>query len=123
MFPSLNIKTKNFTVTPALRALLEKRLAPLGRLLPQRKEVVCDVELGRITKHHQAGKIFRVEINLDTGTLLVRAEALEETMESAIDQVKQELKAELQKMGSRKKTLERKGARVAKDLMRKAKAR
>ena len=116
-FPTINTKTKNYVATPALIEILEKRLAPLGRLLPKSKPVVCEVELGKVPPHKHGGPIYRVEVNLDLGDRLVRAEAIEETMENAIDRVKNELKIELGKTATRAKTLARTGARKAKEMV------
>lgn len=117
-FPTPNLKTKNYTATPETVAFLEKRLKTLGRLLSAAKEVVCDVELGKLTKQ-KMGKVYRAEVNIDLGGRLVRAEAIEETMENAIDRVKNELKTELTKVHTKGKTQARAGARKAKDIVRK----
>lgn len=118
-FPHINIKTKNYTLTPQLEALLDKRLAPLAKLVPKDgSDAICDVELSKTTEHHQAGKIYRAEINLATGGYMIRAEATEESIENAIDHVKNELKAELRKLNSKHESIFRRGARRAKDMFR-----
>ena len=118
-FPHINIKAKNFTVLPAIQELLEKKLATLERVLPKGEvDIICDVELEKITDHHQAGKIYRTEINISFAGKLVRAEATEESMENAIDHAKGEMKRELDKVQSRSESMFRRGARKAKDLFR-----
>lgn len=117
-FPNISIKTKNLELTDALRDVLEKRLSTLERLLPKEGDTVCEVELAKTTEHHQAGNIFRAEINLSLGGQLLRAEATEETIENAIDRAKNELKAELRKMNSKNESLFRRGARRAKEMFR-----
>ncbi len=118
-FPNITTKVKNFELTEALKEKLKKRFATLERLLPKGSiDVLCEVELEKITDHHQAGKIYRAEVNLSFGGRLLRAEALEENMETAIDQIKNELKRELEKTHSRTESLVRRGARRAKEFLR-----
>jgi len=118
-FPHIQIKTTNYELTEATREILEKRLATLERLLPKDEATtICEVELSKITEHHHAGKIYRVEVNLSFGGKLIRAEATEETIESAIDQVKGQLKTELRKMNDKGESLFRRGARRAKEMLR-----
>ncbi len=117
-FPRINTKAKNYTVTPEIEVLLEKRLATLDRLVPENGDVICDVELSRTTEHHQGGPVYRAEINLKLGGHLLRAEATEETMEFAIDHAKNELKAELRKLTSKNESMFRRGARRAKEMFR-----
>lgn len=117
-FPRINTKTKNFTLIPELEKTLEKRLLTLERVLPKNTEVLCDVELEKITEHHHAGKIYRAEILISFAGTVLRADACEETMEAAIDHAKGEMKRELERMQSKKESLFRRGARRAKDLFR-----
>lgn len=115
-FPYINIKAKNFEATEVITALLEKRMATLEKVLPQ-GDIVCDVELEKMTGQH-AGKIYRAEINIAYAGKVVRAEAQEESMETAIDHAKGEMKRELEKIQSRSESLFRRGARKAKNLLR-----
>jgi len=118
-FPTITTKSKNFEITAGLEEKLEKRFSTLARLLPKgNTDVLCEVELEKITEHHQAGKIYRAEVNLSFGGQLLRAEAVEESMDEAIDRVKSELKRELEKTHSRTESLVRRGARRAKAFLR-----
>ncbi len=118
-FPKITTKVKNFELTEALEEKLEKRFATLERLLPKGSvDILCEVELEKVTDHHQAGRIYRAEVNLSFGGRLLRAEAVEESMDEAIDRIKSELKRELEKTQSRKESLIRRGARRAKAFLR-----
>lgn len=118
-FLRINTKTKNFTPTPALEEKLEKRLLTLERVLPKSvSEVLCEVELEKITEHRASGAIYRTELNISFEGTMVRAEAIEESMETAIDHAKGEMKREIEKIRSRKESVVRRGARKAKDLLR-----
>ena len=117
-FPNIMVKTKNFELTKTLRETLDKRLMSLERFLPKEEiDIICEVELEKITERHQAGRIYRAEVNMSFGGTLLRVEAVEETMETAIDHVKGEMKRELEKTHSRSKSLSRKGAREAKQIL------
>src|SRR3989344_5152054 len=95
-FPHINTKATNLTITPALEELLEQKFQPLGKFLGDSTAMVCTIELARVAEH-QSGKIYRAEINLDTGETLYRAEATEEQIEQAIDSIRNELRNELKR--------------------------
>ena len=120
VFPTIHTKATNITITPQTQTLLEQKFAPLGKLLDERKKVLCEVELEKITDH-QSGKIFRAEVNLTSGGKLFRAEATEEHIEHAIDIVRNELKHELQHAHGKRKSLLKRGHQVLKDMMRRGK--
>lgn len=117
MFPHINVKTTNFTMTPKLEALLDQKFAPIAKLLDERSEVLCEVELEKITDH-QSGKIHRAEVNLTVNGKLYRTEATEEQIEQAIDNAKNELKNELQRASGKRQSLVRRGGQAIKDMLR-----
>jgi ribosomal subunit interface protein len=116
-FPHINIKATNFTMTPKLETLLDQKFTPLGKLLDDRNEAHCEVELEKVAEH-QSGKIFRAEVNFQNGGKLFRAEATEEQIEQAIDAVRNELKTELQKAHGKRQSLVRRGGQMLKDMLR-----
>ena len=118
-FPNIQTKATSLTLTDALVDLLEKRLQTLGKLLPEDEtSISCDVELEKITDHHQTGKIYRAEINLRIGGKLYRAESTEERIEDAIDRAKNDLKTELRRSKDKRQSLMRRGGQKLKDLIR-----
>lgn len=119
MFPHINTKATNIEINRKLANYLEKRLRTLERLISKGEtDLVCDVELERVTRHHQSGKIFRAEINLRIAGKLFRAEATEDKIEDAIDHAKNELKRELRRSRDKKQSLFKRGSRKAKDILR-----
>lgn len=117
-FPEIKVKTTNFVHTPEMHATLEKRLATLEKFLPEQEtNLVCEVELERFADQ-QTGRVYRTEINLTVGGMLLRAEALEERMEDAVDRAKEELKRELTRALGKRQSLFLRGARKIKDMMR-----
>ncbi|QQR65087.1 ribosome-associated translation inhibitor RaiA [Candidatus Kaiserbacteria bacterium] len=119
-FPHINVKATNYTVTPKLETLLDQKFMPLGKLLDDRNEVLCEVELEKVAEH-QSGKIYRAEVNLTVNGKLFRTEATEEEMEQAIDSARNDLKAELQRANGRRHSLVRKGGQMLKDMIRSGK--
>ena len=120
VFPKINTKASNITVTPQLQSLLEQKFASLGKFLDERKQVLCEIELEKVTDQH-SGKIFRAEVNLTSGGKLFRAEATEEQIEQAIDIVRNEIKHELQHAHGKRKSLLKRGHQAIKDMMRRGK--
>lgn len=117
-FRSINTKTTNFEQTAVIGEVLEKRLQTLEKFLPEGETMlVCNVELEKLTGQ-QSGRIFRAEINLQVGGVLLRATATEEKMEDAIEQAKNEMKSELIRAHGKRQSLFRRGAKRIKDMLR-----
>ncbi len=96
----LRLKTTGFSSTPAWEELVrEKILKPLGRRLNQNfsEDMPVDVELAKITRHHEEGKIWKCEVNLawphEHKTIYVNT--LAESLEAAIDGTKDELERQV----------------------------
>lgn len=104
-------------MTPKLENLLDQKFAPIGKLLDERGEMFCEIELEKITDH-QSGKIHRAEVNLTVNGKLLRTEATEEEMEQAIDSARNELKKELLRVSGKHHSLVRRGGQALKDMMR-----
>ena len=84
-------------------------------LVRDEEPLILDIEVGRTTKHHKAGKIFRAEANLKIGKTMLRAEEAAESLNEAIDEVEYELGREIKKFKERKRALMLKGARRLKN--------
>lgn len=117
IFPRISTKVSHITLTPQLISLLEQKFAPLGKLIDQRDDETCEIELEKVAEHH-SGKIYRAEVNLYTGGKLFRAEATEEQIEQAIDKVRNELKHELQHAHGKRQSLFKRGRQAIKDMLR-----
>lgn len=90
---NINIKATNTELTPAIREYIEKKLGKIEKKLidPNDTSTHCDVEVGKISKHHQKGEVFRAEFNLTVGGKLYRTESTQENLYAAIDEAKDEL--------------------------------
>jgi len=111
-----SIKTKNFESTEEIENYLDKKLKSLEKFLSSfnRDLVKVEVEIGRTTKHHQAGDIFRAEINLSINGKLFRVESEQESLYAAIDEVRDDLEREIKKFKEKRETIFIRGARSIK---------
>jgi len=102
-----SIKTKNLESTEEIESYLDKKLKSLEKFLSSFNLdlVKAEVEIGRTTKHHQAGDIFRAEINLSINGKLFRAESEQESLYAAIDEVRDDLELEIKKFKEKKGTI------------------
>lgn len=114
-----NIKATNFEMTSDIRSYLDTRLASLDKHVAKDDDSVrCDVEVARTTGHHHSGEIFKVEINVSIGKFLFRAEATGESINSAIDEVQDEINKQLSRHKERQSTLFRRGGEKIKNFLR-----
>ena len=113
----INLKTKNFGLTPSIKNYLEQKLNSLDKFLPGDESISADVELGKITNHHQKGDIFMAEVNLKIPGRLIRAVAEEWDLRIAIDAIRGELQKEIKINKEKNFSLYKKGARMLKKLL------
>ena len=103
----IEIETKNIKLTSDLQQFAEEKLNSLekfaakvfekDKFLKDHKKPKTEMwlELGRITLHHQKGKIFRAEAQLKfPGKKSIRAEAIAKDFKQAIIKMKDELQKE-----------------------------
>ncbi|HEY4495773.1 MAG TPA: ribosome-associated translation inhibitor RaiA [Candidatus Paceibacterota bacterium] len=115
----INIKGTNLSVSPDINDYLNEKLKSVVKLIDQSDETAMfDIELGRTTRHHQTGDIFRAEINLHQKGGVRRAVSESGDIFSAIDLVKDQILDELR--GSKGKRLRfiRKSGRQVKEWLR-----
>lgn len=114
----IDLKTKNFEITPSIKSYLEQRLNSLDKFLPNDESIFADVELAKTTEHHKKGDIFMAEINLTMPGRLIRACAEEWDLHVAIDVVKDNLRREITGNKEKIASLYRRSARLFKKLLR-----
>ena len=112
----VSLKGTNTDLPSSTREYVDKKLVRTAeRLLARNGEVIIlEIEVGKATRHHRTGNIFRAEANLSIGKTLLRAEALGETLNEAIDLAEEELEREIKQFKERKRSLMLKGARSLK---------
>lgn len=114
----INLKTKNFSLMPSIEAYLKEKINSLDRFLLPDDSIYADVELAKITRHHQKGEVFRAEVNLKIPGRLIRAAAEEWDLRIAIDAVKDNLQREIKTNKEKNISLYKKGARLFKKILR-----
>jgi ribosomal subunit interface protein len=113
----INEKGTNMNITAEIKDYLYKKLAYLEKFLSKKDEsVMCDVELGMISRHHKSGDVFRAEINLQMPGKSLRAEAEMGDIYAAIDIAKDEMVRELQVTKDKKVSKVRRGGAKVKNI-------
>ncbi len=117
-FPQIVVKATNIELTSSLSSLIDQKFSTLEKLIPaDETDVRCRVEVEKLSEH-QSGKIYRVESNLYVSGKSFRAEATEEQVEKAIDEVRDELKRELDTAQGKRKSLLKRGGQALKNMLR-----
>jgi ribosomal subunit interface protein len=115
----INLKVTNFQATPDIQNYLDKKLEKIGDIAERRQdEVILRVEIGKTTKHHKSGAVYRAEIETHVGGKDVRAVSEKEDIFAAIDEAKDELVRELVHNKEKEEALLKKGGRKIKDMLR-----
>ena len=97
-------------LTDPIRAYVEEKLLGLSKFTSHFEPVAtCDVEVGKTSDHHNKGKFFKAEINMNIPGDLLRVAVVEEDLYAAIDKAKDELKRQLVERKEKLATQERRG--------------
>ena len=113
----INLKATGIELTPAISNYAEKKVSALERLLDN-EDVVAQVEIGKITRHHKSGEVFKAEVHLIGAGLDLYALSEKEDLYAAIDSVKDDIVRELNKTKGKRFALMRRGGQRIKDMMR-----
>ena len=111
---NIKIKSRNFDLTPAIDDYVTKKISTLEKFLEVKDNILCEIEIGRTTRHHKSGDIFRAEINIiKPGNKQIYAVAEESDMYTAIDVVRDEAeRAIVSRKTKHSKLIRRGGARI-----------
>ncbi len=82
-------------LTEAIKFQVGKKLMGVEKLVADFEPATARVEVGKTSRHHNKGEVFRSEINLDIRGGLLRAEAAGEDLYEAIDVAIAELRRQL----------------------------
>jgi len=114
----INYKATNFDLSAEVQGYFEKRIESVGKVIDiENPTLFLAVELGRTSEHHQQGKIFRAEVNLEIDGDVFRSVSVKEDIMSAIDEAKDDLVRELRKRKGKRMSIFRKGRKKIKDIM------
>lgn len=120
----MNITTKatNLVVTPAIEEYIAKKFAVLNKHFDSEDSSAGgQVEVGKTTRHHQNGDVFRAEINLHIAGKDFWTEATAPDLYFAIDKVRDEVVRMLRAHKEKNTTRKREGGRAVKKIIRRGK--
>lgn len=107
------IKATNIELSPGLKQYIEEKIGGLDKFLEKFNQELVEarVEVGKITKGQRQGEIFKTEVNLSIERRLIRVEETAESLNAAIDLVKDELQREIRRYKNKTQTKFIRGAR------------
>lgn len=112
-----HVKATGIELTPAISGYLEKKISGLEKFVKKVENAIARIEVGRTTKHHNKGEIFRAEINFEYGDHKFRAEAESTDLYKAIDKVKEEMVSEITKATRKTRKLLKTGKQEIKKIL------
>lgn len=115
---STNIKATNIELTPAIQDYVEKKLTALNKYLEKDIEPNIQVEVGKTTKHHKGGDVFRAEIKISGAGLNQYAVSEKDDLYAAIDIAKDEIIKEIQHQKGKNTRIFRRQQQALKDALR-----
>lgn len=116
----LSIKATGMELSEAIRSYVETKIAMLEKYCDLNDTSIrATVEVGRTTRHHHTGDVFRAEIQLHCAGKNFRAEAETSDLYAAIDEMKDEMTRELTASKDKQRSAIRRGGAVLKNMIRK----
>lgn len=112
----INIKATNIELTNAIYDYVNRRLEGLEKFTKD-QEVIAYVEVGKTTKHHKEGEIFKAEFNLEISGTKFYSLSEKVDLYQAIDDAKEEVVNQIKNNKKRKQTLYKRGAASVKKML------
>lgn len=100
----ISIKATRVDLTPSLKTYIVTKLGSLAKFVKgfdAMGEAEMWVEVGRTTRHHYKGPVFRAEADIRLPKKILRAEATDRDIRAAIDKLKVKLQLEIAKYKTR----------------------
>jgi ribosomal subunit interface protein len=114
----INEKGTNMQITAEIKDYLYKKLTHIEKFLnPLDESVLCEVELGKTTNHHNNGDVFRTEINLHIAGKNLRAVSEKDDLFATIDIAKDEMVREIQSNKDKKVSMLKQGGAKIKNII------
>ena len=102
----IRIKTSDYEITTEVSAYLNEKIVAIEKILSDDAGTArCEVEVGRAVGSSQQGNVWRAEFIVMHGGERLRAEAMGESVNAAIDIAKDEILQQLRKSKGRSQTL------------------
>ena len=116
---NINITGKNMDLTEAIKGYVQDKVSALTKLAKNSgSEPLAEVEVGKISQHHNKGDVFRTEINLSVGGVFLRAESIKDDLYASVDEAQSGMMRELRARKTKDESLFRRGAAKIKKLLR-----
>jgi putative sigma-54 modulation protein len=112
----INIKATGISLTPSISEYAEKKLNMLDKFFRE-EESLINIEVGKTTRHHKSGDVFRAEIHITADGEEYYAVSETEDLYAAIDEVKDEIIHELTSRRKKAYRLFKKGGAKIKNLL------
>lgn len=114
----INIKATNIELTEDIKGYIYKKIELLEKYIDSSDVgVMCDVEVGKTTMHHQTGDIFKAEMHLKISGKYIYAVSEKDTLNSALDEVKDEIARSVTSNKKKRESLVRKGGAIVKAMI------
>jgi putative sigma-54 modulation protein len=113
----INLKATGIELTPAIASYAEKKAGALEKFFRGSLDAVAYVEVGKSSRHHKSGDIYRAEIRVAGQGLDHYAAAEQDDLYAAIDVVKDEIIQELKRAKGKRFALARRGGQAVKDML------
>ena len=95
---NIRIKTTSYKLTAEAASYLDERLHAIEKFIGEHSDAArCEVEVGRASGHSEHGDVWRAEINLLHLGQNLRAESEAQSINAAIDEVKDEIVRQLRR--------------------------
>ena len=113
------IKGTDMPLTKDLTMYIEKKMDALDKFAAHfGPSVAAQVEVGRTSRHHKSGDVFRVEVQMHVPGKELRAEALGKTVLEAMDTVQDEIRRELERQKEKDVDAKKRGGAEIKKMLR-----
>ena len=115
----INIKATGIELTPAISNYVNKKISSIEKYIDKKnvQATVAQVEVGKNTRHHKTGNVFRAEVHITGAGLDLYAVSEMDDLYAAIDIVKDEIIHSLVQVKGKKETLTRRGAKIIKNML------
>lgn len=115
----INIKATGIELTQAISNYVYKKVSSIEKYLDKKSSpnIVAQVEVGKSTRHHKTGNIFRAEVHITGVNLDLYAVSEMEDLYAAIDVVKDEIVHNVVQLKGKRQTLARRSAEMVKNTL------
>lgn len=91
----VEIVGSNIELTDAIKQYVEDKLQAVAKLTEKFEPCNLQADVGRTTKHHKKGDVFRAEFNLEIPGAKLRSEVVKDDLYAAIDVAVKELRRQV----------------------------